>query len=82
MTDTSLSPASTEPAATAPQPDTGRPLTALLNDLTHPEATTRLEAVQQLGHLEIGERSALSALEKAAAQDDSLAVREAALLAW
>jgi hypothetical protein len=52
-----------------------------LNNLTHSDAATRLETVRQLGGLKTADKSALRALEKAAAQDDDPGVREAALLA-
>lgn len=76
MTDTPL-----PPGDSASQPAAEPSLADLLNNLTQPEADTRLEAVQQLGHLKTADRSAVRALEKAAAQDESPAVREAALLA-
>lgn len=74
MTDTALPSASTEPTAE-------QSLADLLNNLSHAEAAIRLEAIQQLGHRTTAERSTLHALEKTAAQDNTLAVREAALLA-
>jgi hypothetical protein len=76
MTDTPL-----PPGDIASQPTAEPSLADLLNSLTQPEAATRLEAVQQLGRLKAGERSAVRALEKIAAQDEAPAVREAALLA-
>ncbi len=81
MTDTPPPLAPVEPAAEAPQSDAGHRLADLLNDLTMPDSATRLAAVQELGRLESVDQPALRAVEKAAAQDDNPAVREAALLA-
>jgi hypothetical protein len=81
MTDTLLPPASTQLPEASSQPDTAPALADLSNDLTNPEAATRLEAIQQLGRLQTPERPLLRTLERVAAQDDSPAVREAALLA-
>jgi hypothetical protein len=76
MTDTPL-----PPDDVAPQPAAEQSLADLLNKLTQPETATRLEAVQQLGRLKTGDRPAVRALEKIAAQDEAPTVREAALLA-
>ncbi|MCK6628454.1 MAG: HEAT repeat domain-containing protein [Anaerolineae bacterium] len=80
MTDTSLPPAATEPPVPVPPPVESS-LPDLLNNLTHSDAATRLETIQQLGRLTTADKSALRALEKAAAQDDDPGVRDAALLA-
>ncbi|NJN93255.1 MAG: HEAT repeat domain-containing protein [Anaerolineales bacterium] len=77
MTDTPVPPA--EPSA-APSPAEPS-LSDLLSNVTHSDPATRLEAVEQLGRLKSADKSALRALEKAAAQDDDPGVREAALLA-
>ncbi len=81
MTDTPLPPDPAEPAAAVPTPEAPSSLADLLNNLHQPEASARLEAVQQLAKWQPGERSILRALEKSAAQDSDPAVREAALLA-
>lgn len=80
MTDNPLETVSPD-LANEPQPGAQAPLVDLLNNLASQDAALRLEAAQQLGRLETGEIQTLRALEKAAAQDDSPAVREAALAA-
>ena len=52
-----------------------------LNALKSEDFQTRLAAVTALGALDHGNEASLRALERVAGQDDSLPVREAALLA-
>lgn len=81
MTDALPPTASTESDTAVPQPEENSVLDELLKNLTHPEASTRLETVQKLAQQQPVDRSILRALEKTAAQDSDITVRDAALLA-
>jgi len=65
----------------APPNSSDQTITKQLNALKSDASQTRLAAVTALGSLEIGNEEALRALERAAGQDDSQPVREAALQA-
>jgi len=65
----------------APPDSSDQAITEQLNALKSEDSQTRLAAATALGSLEIGNETSLSALERAAGQDDSQPVREAALQA-